>query len=583
MVGPQPTDRSGIAEYAAGLVDMLRDCGLSVETVTVADVEQKGASQIVASLRAADAVVYQMGNHPTFHGWMLPLMAAVPGIVHLHDLVLHHMAAGVLSDAGRLDSASYGGLLEKWHSTSQVRAATVALRIGTPIWSRAQVVDYPLHQVATQYATEMVVHSRYSADRIAKDFPWLPITVVPQLYPIVAPHRVRGRLNTIALLGGGQVNRRFDWVVQALAMIDEVLDEPLTLEIAGDVEPAVASQLEALTGLRNVRLINHGRVDDENFWKVFERADLMIALRQPTMGEASAVVSKAMQAGLPTIVSDHGWYAELPGCVKKIVPDNDCVIALAELLPHLAQYPESYARWAEECADSAGRPSLAPIAAAEQYARLLRTHRVFSDFRDRVADAIASMRVDANSPLGSELQRIDVRAGLRGDRWVDAALAVLDDQKLDSHARITGETVGPYPYTEPLPDTAFQGSAAVVDADISVVEASNVIPLRVQLTNEGDFPWLSPSDHTIKPFGIYLGYFWHSSDPSLEQVEQARHFLEDVVRPSSSGIHEIIIRAPDVPGEYQLEIDLVQESVCWFKYKGFTPARASVQVEAASP
>ncbi|UXM99774.1 glycosyltransferase [Xanthomonas hortorum pv. pelargonii] len=320
MVGPQPTDRSGIAEYAAGLVDMLRDCGLSVETVTVADVEQKGASQIVASLRAADAVVYQMGNHPTFHGWMLPLMAAVPGIVHLHDLVLHHMAAGVLSDAGRLDSASYGGLLEKWHSTSQVRAATVALRIGTPIWSRAQVVDYPLHQVATQYATEMVVHSRYSADRIAKDFPWLPITVVPQLYPIVAPHRVRGRLNTIALLGGGQVNRRFDWVVQALAMIDEVLDEPLTLEIAGDVEPAVASQLEALTGLRNVRLINHGRVDDENFWKVFERADLMIALRQPTMGEASAVVSKAMQAGLPTIVSDHGWYAELPGCVKRSFP-----------------------------------------------------------------------------------------------------------------------------------------------------------------------------------------------------------------------------------------------------------------------
>jgi len=43
------------------------------------------------------------------------------------------------------------------------------------------------------------------------------------------------------------------------------------------------------------------------------------------------------------------------------------------------------------------------------------------------------------------------------------------------------------------------------------------------------------------------------------------------------------VRTPDVPGEYHLEIDLVQESVCWFKSRGFIPARLVVRVEAAQP
>lgn len=143
------------------------------------------------------------------------------------------------------------------------------------------------------------------------------MTVVPQLYPTVAQHRIRDNLRTIALLGGGHTNRRFDWIVQALSAIDSELNGPITLEIAGQVEAAVLDQLESIADLRNVQLINHGHLDDDQFSKVFERADLMIALRQPTMGEASAVVCKAMQAGLPVIVSDHGWYAELPASVKK--------------------------------------------------------------------------------------------------------------------------------------------------------------------------------------------------------------------------------------------------------------------------
>ncbi|GEM_PF-2116555 len=583
MVGPLPPERSGIAEYSAGLVAMLRDVGLRVVTVTRAELERDGVQATVDRLHEFDAVVYQMGNHPTYHGWMLPLMDQVPGVVHLHDLVLHHMVAGVLIDEARLTGDDYPLALESWHSPAEIKTAAHALRYGDPMWGRDEVVDYPLHQVATRLATEVVVHSHYSATRIADAFPWLPITVLPQLYPVVAPHRVRERLGTIAVMGGGQRNRRFDWIVQALTALDAELPQPLVLEIAGEVEPEVQLQLDQLAALGNVRLVNHGRISDDDFWAVFERADLMIALRQPTMGETSAVVSKALQAGLPTVVSDHGWYAELPECVKKIAPVDDCPRVLAELLRHLVLDPGAFEHWAEECSDQAGRPTFDPFAAAEQYAQLLRRHKVQSDFRDVVANAVASLKVNIDSPISSELQRIDVRTTLRGDDWVREALAGLEKQELDAHATIVGQSAGQYPYAELLPETAFKGQASVLERDLGVVAPSSMISILVELANESEYRWFSPLGHSVRPFGIYLGHFWYPADSTEPLEEQPRTWLEGVVEGASSGTQVITIRAPENPGRYDLEIDLVQESASWFRHRGFQPAKLHVSVQAAQP
>lgn len=581
MVGPLPPERSGIAEYSAGLVAMLRDAGLRVITVTRGDVEREGVGKIVDALLAVDVVVYQMGNHPAFHGWMLPLMAYVPGVVHLHDLVLHHMVAGVLSDEGRLLNEGYSEVLGHWHSDMEVKSSVLALRCGAPIWTRDEVVRFPLHQVAVKFATEVVVHSNYSSKRIVEEFPWLPVTVVPQLYPVVAPHRVRERLDTIAVMGGGQANRRFDWIVDALVSLDSELDRPLVLEVAGEVEPVVRRQLEGLTALKNVRLIEHGRVDDDQFWSVFERADLMIALRQPTMGEASAVVSKALQAGLPTVVSDHGWYAELPGCVKKIEPTSGCPRALSELLRHLIMDEGAYVQWAEVCSDQAGRPTLDPLASAEQYARVLRSNWVFSSFRDRIAKMVVDLKIDIDSPLSSELQRVDVMSMLRGDSWLTKALEGLDARELDSHARSTGNLTGPYPYSEPLPAEAFKGQLVVIESDSDPVQPSSMISVRIGVTNDSPNPWFSPPGHSVRPFGIYIGHFWHSCDPVHPVAEQPRQWIDEAIAPMSFGEQVITVRAPETPGEYQLEIDLVQEAVAWFRDREFVPARLTVTVASS--
>src|SRR5207245_11465866 len=75
--------------------------------------------------------------------------------------------------------------------------------------------------------------------------------------------------------------------------------------------------------------------------------------RWPTRGEASGVVLRALRLGRPTIVSDVGWFAELPdGAVRRVAgpgpvgaPDLE-VAALEEVLFELRDRPDERARLA---------------------------------------------------------------------------------------------------------------------------------------------------------------------------------------------------------------------------------------------
>ena len=63
-------------------------------------------------------------------------------------------------------------------------------------------------------------------------------------------------------------------------------------------------------------------------------ADVVVNLRQPTVGETSAVALRALAAARPVVVYDHGWYAELPDAVALKVPpgDEDALFAAMERL-----------------------------------------------------------------------------------------------------------------------------------------------------------------------------------------------------------------------------------------------------------
>ena len=53
-------------------------------------------------------------------------------------------------------------------------------------------------------------------------------------------------------------------------------------------------------------------VDERRLWALMAGADVCVNLRHPTMGETSGSVIRALSLGKPLVVSDVGWFSELP-------------------------------------------------------------------------------------------------------------------------------------------------------------------------------------------------------------------------------------------------------------------------------
>ncbi len=80
-------------------------------------------------------------------------------------------------------------------------------------------------------------------------------------------------------------------------------------------------------------------------------ADVHVNLRSPTMGETSGTAIRALTLGKPLVVSDVGWFAELPDDVALKVPvDAHEVDTLAAALELLAERPDVRERMGEASA-----------------------------------------------------------------------------------------------------------------------------------------------------------------------------------------------------------------------------------------
>jgi glycosyltransferase involved in cell wall biosynthesis len=77
-------------------------------------------------------------------------------------------------------------------------------------------------------------------------------------------------------------------------------------------------------------------VPEERLWALMAACDAIVSLRSPTMGETSGSAIRALSLGKPLVVSDLGWFAELPGSAVLKVPvderEGETIVAALEAL-----------------------------------------------------------------------------------------------------------------------------------------------------------------------------------------------------------------------------------------------------------
>ena len=323
---PLPPQRSGITDYSALLLPALRR---RLEIVTARPWRRR--------LRA-DVALYQVGNNPEAHGWIYDSLRRRPGLVVLHEVALHSLIAGLT--LGRGDRDAYLAAVERDAGANGRAVAERSLAgLEPPIWETS-AAEIPLVSEVLDFAEAVVVHSHYAERKVRETGYDRPVhriahpawSATPE--PLALPRR---GAPVIGVLGKVNWTKRIPQVLRAFDRVRKTLPDAL-LVIAGEGSRSdyVRLRLEAL-GLeegRHVLLLDY--VGETQFHALAARCDICVSLRAPTLGETSGSAIAALAAGTPLVVSDIGWFAELPSSVAAKVPvdawEVDHLAALLELL-----------------------------------------------------------------------------------------------------------------------------------------------------------------------------------------------------------------------------------------------------------
>jgi glycosyltransferase involved in cell wall biosynthesis len=313
---PLPPEQTGIADYSALLVPALRE---RVELAVV----RRGRKR---PPRGTDVCLYHVGNNPDAHAWIVDALRRRPGVVVLHDFVLHHLAAGMT--VGRRDGHGYLDLMEREHGVvGRLLAHGVLDKRIPPLWE-SRPEEFPLAGLVLEHATGVIVHSRTVRDLVRGAGYDRRVWVVP--HPAWAPPPVEPeRVSAGPLFGCFGVLNQSKRIPELLSAFAEMRARhpEATLLLVGPTAPGfdLDRRLQRL-GLREDGVVREGRVSEGRLWALMAGVDVCVNLRHPTMGETSGVVIRALGLGKPLVVSDIGWFSELPPEAALKVPVDDAEV-----------------------------------------------------------------------------------------------------------------------------------------------------------------------------------------------------------------------------------------------------------------
>ena len=313
---PLPPSRSGVADYSALLLPALEQR---------IDVEIARPGRLSRAPKA-DVALYHVGNDPEAHGWIVEALRRRPGVVVLHELVLHHLVAGITLARG--DAAGYLAAMERDHGLAgRLLAYGVLDNRIPPLWeTRPQ--DFPLAGEILRLAQSLVVHSRYVEDGARAGGYDGPIARIPHpAWPRGVAPVTRSAL--IGCFGHLNESKRIPQLYAAFARVRERLPDVQLLVVGG-----ASRRLADLDLPEGVTREDYA--DEERLWSLMGECDVIVSLRSPTMGETSGTVIRALAIGKPLVVSDVGWFSELPDAVAvKVAPDGREADVLAAELERL--------------------------------------------------------------------------------------------------------------------------------------------------------------------------------------------------------------------------------------------------------
>jgi len=279
-----PPQRSGAADYAAGLLGALR---------------RAAEVQLVERARPGyDNAIYQVGNN-ALHLAAYRAALERPGVTVLHDATLHHLLLGTLSESDYLEEFTYN--YGEW-----MRDA------GRALWqsrsrsaSDPRYFQYSMLRRVVERSRAVVVHNPGARRRVEAAVPGARVAEIPHYFvPPRLPgqwRQTRDRLGiatdevVVGTFGYLRDSKRLPPTWRAVGALRRarflLVGEFVSRDLQRTLQPLLADR----------RVVRCGHVPEEEFWRLAEITDICVNLRHPSAGETSGIGIKMMGIGKPVV------------------------------------------------------------------------------------------------------------------------------------------------------------------------------------------------------------------------------------------------------------------------------------------
>lgn len=331
-VSPFGPMKSGISDYSEVLVQALKkefDITILIEDYQLSN--QKIKDDFIVLKNGRDFIdfdqydyrIYNIGNNPDFHGYIYEICLKYPGMIILHDLVLYYLFVGYYQRKDKLYSQTY--LQEGIKALEILKMAEKKNRIG--LLEQKQLAGMlSLNKELIKSGNKIMVHSWYSYNKLLESG--------------LIKEDMIAKINLIALLNESDKNMPKEElfekynipqnaiIVSSLGYISKTKLNHNVCRVIRDINKKSEKKVcYVMVGegdyvneyIDGKNIIKTGYTELDEFNSFIDYSDIIVNLRNPSMGETSASMLRIMQKGKACIINDGGWFTELPEeCVLKV-------------------------------------------------------------------------------------------------------------------------------------------------------------------------------------------------------------------------------------------------------------------------
>jgi glycosyltransferase involved in cell wall biosynthesis len=274
-----------------------------------------------------ELTLYNMGNNSQ-HKYIYDTLLKHPGLTIFHDVYLHGFFWGFT--LGRRDATRYIDEFNYCYGKKGVSAAKNAINSGA-----YPEFDYPLIKRIVDNSLAVVCHSEYGLEKVLLE--GTPLNVQKINQPITITEDIKGTLDKdknklkvdlrlkdrypiISSFGFISAHKRYHILLKTFQRLIKEYPTAVLL-IIGDDLMGIDEMISNLKLKNNI--IKTGYIPQNKILEYLAISDFCVNLRYPTAGETSRSVLQIMAAQKSVIVSNVGWFSEIPdNCCLKLDTDS---------------------------------------------------------------------------------------------------------------------------------------------------------------------------------------------------------------------------------------------------------------------